>query len=75
MEAAMGLADMAGELVGSKLAHRTLQGILRLVDYPFTAHDVVVNVSWSSFSSSCFAVFLSQPDIEGRFRCWVNVIQ
>ena len=35
MEAAMGLADMAGELVGSKLAHRTLQGILRLVEYPF----------------------------------------
>lgn len=31
MTAAIGIADMSGDLVGSKLSHRTLQGILRFV--------------------------------------------
>lgn len=31
MAAAIGIADMSGDLVGSKLSHRTLQGILRFV--------------------------------------------
>jgi len=31
MTAALALANMSGDLVGSKLSHRTLQGVLRLV--------------------------------------------
>lgn len=31
MTAALGIANMSGDLVGSKLSHRTLQGVLRLV--------------------------------------------
>lgn len=31
MSAALALASLSGELVGSKLSHRTLQGVLRLV--------------------------------------------
>lgn len=33
MSAALGLAHMSGDLVGSKLSHRTLQGVLRLVSF------------------------------------------
>ena len=33
MAAALGIAHMSGDLVGSKLSHRTLQGVLRLVSF------------------------------------------
>lgn len=44
--AALGIANMSGDLVGSKLSHRTLQGVLRLV----TSFDLSCS-SFSLFSS------------------------
>jgi hypothetical protein len=41
MTAALGIANMSGDLVGSKLSHRTLQGVLRLV----TSFDLSCSLS------------------------------
>jgi hypothetical protein len=41
MTAALALANMSGDLVGSKLSHRTLQGVLRLV----TSFDLSCSLS------------------------------
>jgi len=56
MAAALALANLSGDLVGSKLSHRTLQGVLRLV--------ASFNLSCSSFltfrySFSFFSTFFS----------------